>query len=400
MILNIKFKVLILFLFIVYVNFAHAQNNELLSKKARYKISSWAHLGPKRRLPETNIEPKKWGFHELDFVQNHDYGKALVDGKFDFRHSIRTWRWGCEPKKVNVVFDLGGKCKLSQIFAYVANNKKLAYLLDNLTIYIRNSKDAKWNKIGKIVNNAKKLPEEKRPKNFIFKKTDINMDARYIKLAFYSTRSYSFTISEIKIYGQRLEPNSFKDKFGLVRTAKRKIKEKWSKIPKFAAGIAKIKNPNITCSLEEKFISGKKIETKTVKQCKELIDNNQNTSVVITKKDKFYIRKQLTIIIDLKQKYNIERVILWSSGHRKKKPKSFINYYSIAIKDCFWLPVYNKINNLFWPGESIKNNDFYPITSPPIGKTTRFLRIDAYENGYNANRMQISEIDIYGSKAK
>jgi hypothetical protein len=299
-----------------------------------------------------------------------------------------------------VIFDLGGACKLSQIVAYAMKNKKLTHLLDNLTIYIKNSKNAEWQEIGKIVNDAKLLPEEKRPPIFSFKKDNINKNARYVKLVFYSARSRIFVISEIKIYGQRLEPNSFKDKFGLIRTTNRKIKAEWSKIPKFADDIYKIKGPTINCSLMKKYLYKGKSEEESDKQGGKLLDDNQNTSIIVTNKDQWYTYEQLTIIVDLKQKYNIERVILWSSGHSKKNPQSFINYYSIAIKNRFWLPVCNKINNPFWPGESIKNQDFYPIISPQINKSTRFLRIDVYKNRENAHRMQISEIDIFGKLVK
>ena len=393
-------KWLVLFIFAILVSSAYSQEDELLSEKSRYKISSWAFLGSPFRLPGTNIPVKKWKFHKLDYVENLDSGKVLIDGKYDFRHSLRTWYWGKSAKKVDVVFDLGGKCKLSKILAYAMKNKNLGYTINSLTIYIKVTENEKWREIGKLTNNALLTPEKKRPNTFIFEKDKIDMDARYVKLAFQSARSTAFLVGEVKIFGKRLEPSAFKDKYGLVRTTNRKIKPEWTEIPKFADGIEKIKDPAITCSLTEKVIYRGKTETKSDLPGGKVLDGDRKTGAVVTKNDKMYVFKQLTVIIDLKKQYDVKRVIIWSSGHNDKKYKSFINCYSIAVKDRLWTPVFNKIDNPFWPGESINNQDCYPIISPEINKTTRFLRIDVHADGREANRMQIGEIDIYGKAVK
>ena len=391
----------------------------LLSKDAIYTIRSYGECCAGRIAPETNIWVTEAGFIQNYFVQETDAGDNLIDDRLDWGHSIHTWFWSEEEKKVEVTFDLGRKSKIENITAItIANNA--GGLVDNLTLYLSDNPGRGWKEIKKVENDSVFLDKDKRPETYSFEIKEINETGRYVKMLFYSSRSPFMAIAEIKIYGVPLEENTLKGKRGLVKINERPDPDSLVKLPEISQEsllLTNNKGKEKGTGLPVSYKLTSKHEGKDDNSAAEsdpennkLIDGNYGTAVVVTYEDKPYIDKEATIIFDLKDTFKIERVIVWSAGHYDKKKGSFINAYSIATsltgEPGTWSVAQSKVVNPFWPGEApspansllVSQEIEYPIVSPPLDKTARFIRLDLYQDGHSGLRMEIGEVEIWGSK--
>ena len=207
--------------------------NILLSENAIYTIRSYGFCYRGQILDGTNTQTTKSGYVETYFVQGTDDGDDLIDNSLSWNNSIRTWLWGQQRKKVEVVFDLGGRSKIDSVNAVAIRNDK-GYVINDLTVYLSDDPGRGWKEIKKVENLSLLLDKGKQPATYSFDVKDINESARYVKLLFYSSRSGAMVIGEVKIYGSSLEESKLKGKRGLIKINERPAPASLVKLPEIS----------------------------------------------------------------------------------------------------------------------------------------------------------------------
>ena len=418
---------------------------ELLSTAAAYTIRSYGWCGVGQILDGTNYEVPKTErvqkasgrYVENYLVQETDTsGNHLIDHGTGQTNAIRTWKWSSMPKKVEVIFDLGQRCHIERVLAVTLGNnygeRKHGMHTDSLTLFVSDNPPAHeeedwgfskgegpgWTQGTELKNRSLQAALSERPSAYTFDTGSIGESARYVKLVFWAYVSQAIVIEEVRIFGTRPDPRRVPARAGLQRIDERPAAADLARLPGLGSDSVRLTRngeadgagaPGIT--YEIRSVQGGRADTVAADSDpsgENLVDGDHAAAVVAHDRNRGYVRKTVTLILDLKQVCDIERVIVWSAGHRElgaiENFGSFINSYRVAASRVgepgTWSVAAPKVLNPFWPREfppaGADEAAAYPIITPPLGIEGRFVRLDLLQHGHSGKSIEVGEVEVWG----
>ena len=168
---------------------------------ADIKIEAFYYGG--QTTQSSKIKVDRSGYQTEKFYQAD---KRLFDGKSNEISSIYTHFWGNQMKKITIVIDLQGHCRLSEIKVTIPKGNQDGNYADTCTLWCSGagSNDDQWTQIVTVKNPYKSSKEAPKQYDWVLKLPD-NVEGRYVKLVLYSQKSPMMGVSEVQIDGTRLE---------------------------------------------------------------------------------------------------------------------------------------------------------------------------------------------------
>ena len=421
----------------------------LLSKDAVYTIRSYGWCAPVQILDGTNYRVPKTPevldasgqYVENFLVQDTDAsGDRLIDGLTDAQHAIFTWTWRHQPKMVDLVFDLGRKSRIEHVVAITLGNnvgeRNLGDHVRDVSVFVSHTPPVRrrddgaeqhrystppprpedgWKPVGKIDNASLDLPLDERPPVYAFEARDLAVSGRYVMVRLSSYASKRMFIIEVEIHGTPLEPSRLGNERGLRRIDERPRPEALIRLPDTGPDSLLLTNNRgreggtglaVTYELASQHAGTE--DTSAADSDPErtrLTDGDLATAVIAHDRNAPYVDKKATIIFDLAETFDIDRVVVHSAGHRRlddvRPVGSFINWYSIAVSDTgqpgSWVVAEGEVRNPLWPREHPASGN-YAIVSSRLEKTARFVRLDLVQFGHSGTRIEVGEVEVWGRR--
>ena len=359
---------------------------EDLAAQAAYGVTVSGYVYRGQVIPGSNTPATEQGFMPAPpWVGPAD---ALTDGKRDGA-AVTSWFWSQMNKRITARFDLRRNAAIASVRAWPATG--------------RGSFDAGTFRVAPTVDALAQAPEcALRPANGGWVWEGAAQAGRFVEVVC-ASGAPQMTLAEVEIEGEPrgevlagapapgLTPGTPRDLAALV------------KLPAKGKGVVNLaRRPRVEVTLTSRHHDDRtgawaddRCAVDSDPTGRALLDGNRDRAV--RSFTGWYAAKRLLVEVDLGAAADVDRVVVWSSGHGPSR--SFINRVDVWLQagdGAAWMPVAEHWNPLL-PAEVPAAE--YPIVTPVIGRPATRVRLELVGVAQSADLMQVGEIEVWGKAA-
>ena len=166
---------------------------------------------PKQKIRDSERVADKLGYYEMPGVMKKNPPALLVDGKNDWNHSVRTYFWSNQPKRIEAVLDLGKTMYVDSVEVYQGGTRQKGNLIEKIEVSgaLQNDGTDCWDtpRVQEQKILAAPAAENAYPLTFRFARK-----YRYIRVICSSQASAMMVLSEIRVMGSETSETTLPEK--------------------------------------------------------------------------------------------------------------------------------------------------------------------------------------------
>lgn len=359
-------------------------SGENLARSAAYSVvvSGFAYRG--QILPGTNTPAVTDGFADAPLWQGP--ADTLTDGKRD-GNAVTSWFWSNMNKRIAARFDLRRAARVTRIGVWPQTGSNTGF--EAVVARIAGTPEA--------LSSATELVMTKEGGAFAWRGEPT--EGRFVEVVC-GSGAPQMTLSEVEVEGEAVGAFIAEAPSPGLQPVPQRNLAALVKLPDKPPGVT-----NVAARVETKVsVTSRHYDDKigawaddVVQGASEgrgraLIDGDRRTAV--SSFSGWYSAKTITTELDLGQPWQIERIVVWSSGHDGPQ-RSYLNSFELwlqAAPGSAWMPV-GEVRNPVLPGE--KPGAEYPIISPVLARPGRSVRLGFVGAAQSADVVQVGEIEVW-----
>lgn len=167
-------------------------------------VKAYALYWPGQTIKDEERKADRLDFYELQKLEEQNSPEVLTDGDFSWNSSWKTYFWSQQPKRVEIIADLGGMHQLEHLEIWQGGTQQKGNLIEKVTVWGARSlvHADPWDSSRRVEQRELRAPVHQNAYPIRFP-----MDAsyRYLKIVCSSQISAMMVVSEIKAFGSRDE---------------------------------------------------------------------------------------------------------------------------------------------------------------------------------------------------
>ena len=167
-------------------------------------VKAYALYWPGQTIKDEERKVDRLDFYELEKLAEQNSPAVLTDGDFSWKSSWKTYFWSEQPKRVEIIADLGGVHQLERLEIWQGGTQQKGNLIEKITVWGARSlvHADPWDSSRSLDQTELQAPVHQNAYPIRFP-----MDAsyRYLKIVCSSQISAMMVLSEIKAFGRKEE---------------------------------------------------------------------------------------------------------------------------------------------------------------------------------------------------
>ncbi len=165
-------------------------------------VKAYALYWPGQTIKDEERKADRLDYYELKKMEEQNSSAVLTDGDFSWNSSWKTYFWSQQPKRLEIIADLGGMYHLEHLEIWQGGTQQKGNLIEKITVWGAKdlAHDDPWDSSQSQEQQELQAPIRQNAYPIRFQ---IDASYRYLKIVCSSQLSAMMVLSEIKAFGRR-----------------------------------------------------------------------------------------------------------------------------------------------------------------------------------------------------